>query len=62
MAIAVKKMPRAMKVLQVKKIMVKWNVGEARLLYRVLAMFGGEPVPTIEAWPVLRVEPLGYIG
>ena len=41
---------------------MKGNVGVARLLYRLLAMFGGESVPPIEAWPVLRVEPFGYIG
>ena len=37
---AVKKMARALMVLQVKKIVVEWNVAEARLLYRLLAMFG----------------------
>ena len=39
-ATAVKKMARVLRELQVKKIVVKWNVAEARLLYRLLAMFG----------------------
>ena len=37
-ATAVKKMARVLRELQVKKIVVKWNVGKARLLYRLLAM------------------------
>ena len=61
-ATAVKKTARALMVLQVKKIVVKWNEGEARLLYLLLAKLGVEPVPPIEAWPGLRVEPLWYMG
>ena len=58
-ATAVKKTARELRVLQVKKIVVNGNDGEARLLYLLLAKLGVDPVPPIEAWPVLRLEPLG---
>ena len=56
-----KKMARAMAALQVAKIVVKGTEPEARLLYRLLAMLGGQAVPPIEAWPLLRVEPMSYL-
>ena len=58
---AIKKMTRAMTALRVAKIGVKGTEPEARLLYRLLSMRKGQPVPPIEAWPTLRVEPLGYL-
>ena len=42
------------------KVVVKGTEPEARLLYRLLAMLGGQTVPLIEAWPLLRVEPISY--
>ena len=59
---AVKKMARAMAALKVAKIVVKGTEPEARLLYRLLAMLGGQTVPPIEAWPSLRVEPMSYLS
>ena len=56
-----KKMARAMAALQVAKIVVKGTEPEARLLYRLLTMLGGQAVPPIEAWPLLRVEPMSYL-
>ena len=56
---AVKKIAMAMTALRVAKIVVKGTEPEARLLYRLMSMMGGQPVPPIEAWPTLRVEPLG---
>ena len=46
--------------LKVAKNVVKGTEPEARLLYRLMSMLGGPPVPPIEAWPSLKVEPLGY--
>ena len=45
----------------VAKIVVKGTEPEARLLYRLLTMFGGQAVPPIEAWPLLMVEPMSYL-
>ena len=56
-----KNMARAMTALQVAKIVVNGTEPEARLLYRLLTMFGGQAVPPIEAWPLLRVEPMSYL-
>ena len=56
-----KKMARAMAALQVAKIVVKGTEPEARLLYLLLTMLGGQAVPPIEAWPLLRVEPMSYL-
>ena len=56
-----KKIARAMAALQVAKIVVKGTEPEARLLYRLLTMFGGQAVPPIEAWPLLRLEPMSYL-
>ena len=58
---AVKKMARAMAALRVAKVVVKGTEPEARLLYRLLTMLGGQAVPPIEAWPLLRVEPMSYL-
>ena len=58
---AMKKMARAIMALRVAKIVVKGTEPEARLLYRLLTMFGGQAVPPIEAWPLLRVEPMSYL-
>ena len=58
---AMKKMARAIAALQVAKIVVKGTEPEARLLYRLLTMMGGHAVPPIEAWPLLRVEPMSYL-
>ena len=58
---AVKKMVKAMSVLKVAKIVVKGTEPEARLLYPLMSLLGGQAVQPIEAWPVLRVEALGYI-
>ena len=58
---AIKKMARAMVALMVTKIVVKGTEPEARLLYRLMAMLGGQQVPLIEAWPSLRVEPVMYL-
>ena len=55
---AIKKMARAMVALKVTKIVVKGTEPEARLLYRLLTMLGGQAVPPIEAWPLLMVEPM----
>ena len=54
-------MARAMAALRVAKVVVKGTEPEARLLYRLLAMLGGQTVPLIEAWPLLRVEPMSYL-
>ena len=51
-------MARAMAALKVAKVVVKGTEPEARLLYRLLTMLGGQAVPPIEAWPLLRVEPM----
>ena len=59
---AMKKMVRAMAALRVAKIVVKGTEPEARLLYRLLTMLGGQAVPPIEAWPSLRVEPMSYLS
>ena len=59
---AIKKMARAMVALKVAKIVVKGTEPEARLLYRLMTMLGGHPVPLIEAWPSLRVEPMSYLS
>ena len=56
-----KKMARAMAALKVAKIVVNGTEPEARLLYRLLTMLGGQAVPPIEAWPLLRVEPMSYL-
>ena len=56
-----KKMAKAMAVLKVAKIVVKDTEPEARLLYRLMSLLGGQAVPPIEAWPGLRVEALGYV-
>ena len=53
-----KKMARAIAALKVAKIVVKGTEPEARLLYRLLTMLGGQAV---EAWPSLRVEPMSYL-
>ena len=58
---AMKKMARAMAALQVAKIVVKGTQPEARLLYRLLTMLGGQAVPPIEAWPSLKVEPMSFL-
>ena len=58
---AMKKMARAMAELQVAKIVVKGTEPEARLLYRLLTMLGGQAVPRIDAWPLLRVEPMSNL-
>ena len=55
---ALKKMARAMAALKVAKIVVKGTEPEARLLYLLMSMLGGQPVAPTEAWPWLRVEPL----
>ena len=57
-----KKMARAMAALRVSQIVVKGTEPEARLLYRLLTILGGQTVPPIEAWPSLRVEPMGYLS
>ena len=57
---AMKKMARVMPALKVAKIVVKGTEPEARLLYLLMSMLGGQPVAPTEAWPWLRVEPLGY--
>ena len=57
---AIKKMARAMVALRVAKIVVKGTEPEPRLLYRLLTILGGQAVPPIEAWPLLRVEPMSY--
>ena len=54
-------MARAMAALRVAKVVVNGTEPEARLLYRLLTMFGGQAVPPIEAWPLLRVEPMSYL-
>ena len=56
-----KKMASAMAALRVAKIVVKGTEPEARLLYRLLTMLGGQAVPPIEAWPLLMVEPMSYL-
>ena len=56
-----KKMTMAMSALKVAKIVVNGTEPEARLLYRFMAMLGGQAVPPIEAWPLLRVEPMSYL-
>ena len=56
-----KKITRAMAALKVAKIVVKGTEPEARLLYWLLTMLGGQAVPPIEAWPLLRVEPMSYL-
>ena len=56
-----KKMVKAMAALQVAKIVVKGTESEARLMYRLLTMLVGQAVPPIEAWPLLRVEPMSYL-
>ena len=58
MGSAINKMARALAALKVTKIVVNGTEPEARLLYRLLTMFGGQAVPPIEAWPLLRVEPM----
>ena len=58
---AIKKMARAMVALKVTKIVVKGTEPEARLLYRLMTMLGGQQVPQIEAWPSLMVEPMSYL-
>ena len=58
---AIKKMARAMAALKVAKIVVNGTEPEARLLYRLMAMLRGQAVPQIEAWPLLRVEPMSYL-
>ena len=55
---AIKKMARAMVALKVIKIVVNGTEPEARLLYRLMTMLGGQQVPHFEAWPLLRVEPM----
>ena len=57
---AIKNMARAMVALKVTKIVVKGAEPEARLLYRLMTMLGGQQVPLIEAWPSLWVEPMSY--
>ena len=54
-------MAKAMAALKVANNVVKGKELEARLLYRLLSMLGGQAVPPIEVWPWLRVEALGYI-
>ena len=56
-----KTMARAKAALNVAKIVVKGTEPESRLLYRFMSMLGGQPVPPVEAWPSLIVEPLGYL-
>ena len=56
-----KKMAMAMAALKVAKIVVKGTEHEARLLYLLLTMLGGQAVPPIEAWPSLMVEPMSYL-
>ena len=46
---AMKKMAKAMLVLNVAKIVVKGTEPEARLLYRLMSLLGGQAVPPIEA-------------
>ena len=58
---AMKKMTRAMAAMKVAKIVVNGTEPEARLLYRLLTMLGGQAVPPLEAWPLLRVEPMSYL-
>ena len=58
---AMKKMARAMAALKVTKIVVKGAEPEARLLYRLMTMLGGQQAPLIEAWPLLMVEPMSYL-
>ena len=58
---AVSKMLKAMVALKVAKIVVNGSEPEARLLYRLMSMLGGQLVPQIEAWSSLRVEPLRYL-
>ena len=58
---AIKKMARAMVALRVANIVVNGTEPEARLLYRLMAVLGGQAVPPIEAWPSLRVEPMSYL-
>ena len=48
--------------LKVTKIVVKGTEPEARLLYRLLTMLGGQVVPPIEAWPLPRVKPMSYLN
>ena len=55
---AINKMIRAMAALNVANIVVKGTEPEARLLCRLMSMLGWQPVPPIEAWPSLRVEPM----
>ena len=57
----VKKMAKTMVAPSVAKIVVKGTEPGDRLLYRLMAMFEGQPVPPIEDWPSLRVEPLWYL-
>ena len=47
--------------LKVTKVVVNGTDPEARLLYRLMTMLGGQPVPLIEAWPSLRVELMSYL-
>ena len=54
-------MARAMAALKVAKIVMKGTEPEARLLYRLMAMLGGQALPPIKAWPSLRVEPMSYL-
>ena len=49
----IKKMARAMAALKVAKIVVNGTEPDARLLYRLMAMLGGQAVPPIEEWPSL---------
>ena len=49
---AMKKMATAMVALRVAKIVVNGTEPEARLLYRLLTILGGQAVPPIEAWPL----------
>ena len=58
---AIRKMARVMVALKVTKIVVKGTEPEARLLYRLMTMFGGQQVPHFEAWSLLRVEPMSYL-
>ena len=58
---AVKKMAKALETLKVAKVVLNGTEPEARLLYCQMSMLGGQPVPPTEAWPSLRVEPLGYL-
>ena len=53
-------MARAMVALKVTNILVNGTGPEARLLYRLMTMLGGQQVPLIEAWPSLWVAPMSY--